>query len=40
VLSGGAGMTLQGGGLFLQNQPLSLTHSVIAGNSPDQCFGC
>jgi hypothetical protein len=40
VVSGGAGFTLQGGGLYLQNQPLSLTHSVIAGNSPDQCFGC
>jgi hypothetical protein len=40
VLSGTAGMTLQGGGLYIDNQPLTLTHSVIAGNSPDQCFGC
>lgn len=40
VLSGTAGIALQGGGLYIQNQPLTLTHSVIAGNSPDQCFGC
>jgi hypothetical protein len=39
-LSGGAGTTLQGGGLYVQNQPLTSKHSVIAGNSPDQCFGC
>jgi hypothetical protein len=39
-LSGGVGTTLQGGGLYVQNQPLTSTHSVIAGNSPDQCFGC
>ena len=39
-LSGGAGTTLQGGGLYIQDQPLTLTNSVIAGNSPDQCFGC
>lgn len=39
-LSGSAGATLQGGGLYLQNQPLALTHSIVAGNSPDQCFGC
>jgi hypothetical protein len=40
VLSGSAGITLQGGGLYLSDQPLTLTDSVIAGNSPDQCFGC
>jgi len=40
ALSGSAGIALQGGGLFIQNQPLTLTHSVIANNSPDQCFGC
>jgi hypothetical protein len=39
-LSGGAGTTLQGAGLYVEGQPLTLTHSVIAGNSPDQCFGC
>jgi hypothetical protein len=40
ALTGGAGITRQGGGLYIQNLPLTLTHSVIAGNSPDQCFGC
>jgi hypothetical protein len=36
---GGAGVLLQGGGAYLQN-PITLTNSVIAGNAPDQCFGC
>jgi hypothetical protein len=40
ALSGSPGIVLQGGGLYIQNQPLTLTHSVIANNSPDQCFGC
>ena len=40
VLSGSTGITLQGGGLYIQNQPLTSTNSVIANNSPDQCFGC
>jgi hypothetical protein len=40
ALSGSPGIALQGGGLYIQNQPLTLTHSVIANNSPDQCFGC
>jgi hypothetical protein len=40
ALSGSAAITLQGGGLYIQNQPLTLTHSVIADNSPDQCYGC
>jgi hypothetical protein len=40
ALSGSPGIALQGGGLFIQNKPLTLTHSVIANNSPDQCFGC
>ena len=40
ALSGSPGIALQGGGLYIQNQPLTLTHSVIAGNSPDQCYGC
>jgi hypothetical protein len=40
ALSGSAGIMLQGGGLYIQNQPLTLTHSVIADNSPDQCYGC
>jgi hypothetical protein len=40
ALSGSAGITLQGGGLYVEGQLPTLTHSVIAGNSPDQCFGC
>jgi hypothetical protein len=40
TLSGSGGITRQGGGLYIQNLPLTLKHSVIAGNSPDQCFGC
>jgi hypothetical protein len=40
TLTGSAGVSLQGGGLYLQNQPLTSTNSVIANNSPDQCFGC
>ena len=40
ALSGSSGIVLQGGGLFIENEPLTLTHSFIAGNSPDQCFGC
>ena len=40
TLSGSPGIALQGGGLFIQDNPLTLTHSVIANNSPDQCFGC
>jgi hypothetical protein len=40
TLSGSAGVTLQGGGIFLQNEPITLTHSLISQNAPDQCFGC
>ncbi len=39
VLSGSPAITLQGGGIFATN-PVTLTHSLIAGNSPDQCDGC
>ncbi len=39
-LTGSAGIARQGGGLYIQTVPLTLTHSVIANNSPDQCFGC
>jgi hypothetical protein len=38
-LSGSPGITVQGGGLFT-TLPVTLRHSVIAGNTPDQCFGC
>jgi hypothetical protein len=40
ALTGSGGITRRGGGLYIQNLPLTLRHSVIAGNSPDQCFGC
>jgi hypothetical protein len=40
VLTGSAGFPLQGGGLYVQNEPLTSTNSVIANNTPDQCFGC
>jgi len=38
-LSGSPGITVQGGGLFT-TLPVMLRDSVIAGNTPDQCFGC
>jgi hypothetical protein len=38
-LAGSPGVTVQGAGLFTAF-PVTLTHSVIAGNTPDQCFGC
>jgi hypothetical protein len=39
-LNGSAGLTLQGGGIYLQDEPMTLTHSLVSGNVPDQCFGC
>ena len=39
-LTGSAGVLLQGAGLYLENQPLTSTNSLVANNSPDQCFGC
>jgi hypothetical protein len=38
-LGGSAGLPLQGGGVFTLNG-LTNDHSVIAGNKPDDCFGC
>jgi hypothetical protein len=40
VLSGGTGLTLRGGGLYIESNPLTLSNSLIANNLPDQCFGC
>jgi hypothetical protein len=40
TLSGSAGITLQGGGIFAQGEPVTLTHSAVTQNVPDQCFGC
>ena len=36
----GAGLLLDGGGIYLQGEPITLTNSVITQNVPDQCFGC
>ena len=38
-ITGSSGITLQGGGLFT-TFPVTLTHSLVAANAPDQCFGC
>jgi hypothetical protein len=39
-LNGTANITLQGGGLYIANEPVTLTNSFIVNNVPDQCFGC
>jgi hypothetical protein len=39
TLTGGAGVTVQGGGLFT-TFPVTLTNSRIDKNTPDQCVGC
>jgi hypothetical protein len=36
----GTGLQLQGGGIYLQDQPITRTNSLITQNVPDQCFGC
>jgi hypothetical protein len=38
-VTGSSGITVQGGGLFT-SEPVTLTNSRIARNTPDQCFGC
>ena len=39
-LSGGAGVTLQGGGIYTPGFPVTLQASLVAHNAPDDCFGC
>jgi hypothetical protein len=39
ALTGSAGVGLAGGGLFT-TEPVTLNHSLIARNAPDQCSGC
>jgi hypothetical protein len=45
-LAASAGVVSQGGGLYTADPfsgtpyPFTLTHTVIAGNTPDQCVGC
>jgi hypothetical protein len=41
TLTASPGPSVQGGGLYTSiGYPVTLTNSVIAANSPDQCFGC
>jgi hypothetical protein len=40
VASGGPGVALHGGGLYIRSRPLTMTNSVITGNAPDQCYRC
>jgi hypothetical protein len=40
ALSGGPSVSLQGGGVYLQGQTLTLRHSAMADNVPNDCFGC
>jgi hypothetical protein len=40
VLSGSSGVALQGGGIFSLGFPVTLDHSRVANNTPDDCFGC
>jgi len=40
ALIGSHGITVQGGGLFTDpSESVTLTHSLIALNTPDQCYG-
>jgi hypothetical protein len=39
TLVAGPGLTAQGGGLYTET-PVSLIRTLLAGNQPDQCFGC
>jgi hypothetical protein len=39
TLTASPGLSVQGGGLFT-TFPVTLANSVIADNSPDQCYGC
>ena len=39
VLAGDVSATLQGAGLYTVGFPATLTHSLVAHNSPDQCVG-
>ena len=39
AVTGGGGVERQGGGLYT-TEPVTRTRTPIAGNAPDQCFGC
>jgi hypothetical protein len=40
TLTGSAGVTLSGAGIYTVGFPTTLTNSVVAFNRPDQCDGC
>jgi hypothetical protein len=40
TLTGSAGITLQGAGIYTLGFPTTLTNSIVAFNRPDQCAGC
>jgi hypothetical protein len=40
VVSGSAAIVRQGAGIFTPGLPPTLADSVVAHNTPDQCFGC
>jgi hypothetical protein len=40
VLTGDSGATLEGAGVFTAGFPVTLTHSVVSRNVPDDCSGC
>jgi hypothetical protein len=40
ALSGSAAVAQQGAGIFTPGLPPTLVDSVVAHNTPDQCFGC
>jgi hypothetical protein len=40
TLIGSASATIQGAGLYTPGYPSMLDQSTIAGNTPDQCYGC
>jgi hypothetical protein len=40
ALTGGPAVSLQGGGIFTPGFPATFVSSLVAHNSPDNCFGC
>jgi hypothetical protein len=40
TLTASPGLTVQGGGMYTLGFPVTAVNSVIARNTPDQCFGC
>ena len=39
TLRGSSGLTLQGAGIYTPNFPTTLNNSLVAHNTPDQCYG-